>query len=250
MRDGSHSQTVAIVTTSWDDGHPLDQRVADILGSYGVRGTFYVPIQYAEMPRMTDAQLRQLAGTGMEIGSHTVTHARLSRFGRERILYELRESKRILEHVLGVAVPAFCYPEGKFSRVARACAVEAGYQLARTTMAFHPETTIDPFQMPVFFQFFPHTRSVHVRHAVKEGNLSGLLNWHRLWGRENNLDFLTQIALDHIVCHGGILHIWGHSWELEEYHLWDSFTRVIKCIAQHPDVLYLTNTQVARLVTL
>ena len=33
----------AYITTSWDDGHPLDFRVADF--AYGVRacGTFYVP---------------------------------------------------------------------------------------------------------------------------------------------------------------------------------------------------------------
>ena len=31
-----------IVTTSWDDGHPLDLKVADILSEFGIQGTFYV----------------------------------------------------------------------------------------------------------------------------------------------------------------------------------------------------------------
>lgn len=33
----------AVVTSSWDDGHPLDLRVADLLARCGVKGTYYVP---------------------------------------------------------------------------------------------------------------------------------------------------------------------------------------------------------------
>ncbi len=32
------------ITTSWDDGHPLDFRVAELLSKYGLRGTFYIPM--------------------------------------------------------------------------------------------------------------------------------------------------------------------------------------------------------------
>ena len=31
---------VAYITTSWDDGHPLDFRVAELLAKYGLPGTF------------------------------------------------------------------------------------------------------------------------------------------------------------------------------------------------------------------
>ena len=31
------------ITTSWDDGHPLDLRVAELLTKYGLHGTFYIP---------------------------------------------------------------------------------------------------------------------------------------------------------------------------------------------------------------
>jgi hypothetical protein len=32
------------ITTSWDDGHPSDLRVAELLIKHGLRGTFYVPM--------------------------------------------------------------------------------------------------------------------------------------------------------------------------------------------------------------
>ena len=35
----------AFMTTSWDDGHPLDYRIAEMLQEYGLRGTFYIPKQ-------------------------------------------------------------------------------------------------------------------------------------------------------------------------------------------------------------
>jgi peptidoglycan-N-acetylglucosamine deacetylase len=248
VRNGVDTQKLAIITTSWDDGHPLDERLAEILASYGIRGTFYVPLCYAQMPMMKTEQLRQLKGMGMEVGSHTLTHANLTRLGRTQILHELTESKQELEHLLGEAVTAFGYPGGKFNRTVRSCVIEAGYQLARTAVCFRPETAIDPFLMPVSLHFFPHSRTTHLTHALKEGNLSGLLNWYRLWGLQNDLVCLAAAALDYVVQHGGILHIWGHSWELEEYGLWDSFTEVVKIIARRPDVLYLTNSQAVSLI--
>lgn len=30
-----------IITTSWDDGHPLDLKIAELLDKYGINGTFY-----------------------------------------------------------------------------------------------------------------------------------------------------------------------------------------------------------------
>ncbi len=44
MRDQKKSKVGnnVIVTTSWDDGHPVDLKVADILLRFGVKATFYV----------------------------------------------------------------------------------------------------------------------------------------------------------------------------------------------------------------
>jgi hypothetical protein len=88
-----------IVTTSWDDGHPLDLRLAKLLSSYGILGTFYVALNYGAFPPMTAEQMRTLRAMGMEIGSHTRTHAVLAKLPKNRVLHELVESKRILEKI-------------------------------------------------------------------------------------------------------------------------------------------------------
>ena len=50
------------ITTSWDDGHPLDLRVAELLSEYHLQGTFYVPIA-AEAGTITPVQVRQMKRT-------------------------------------------------------------------------------------------------------------------------------------------------------------------------------------------
>ena len=88
-----------VVTTSWDDGHPLDLRVAELLCSYGVKGTFYVPIAYTKVPRMSREEIRELRRMGMEIGSHTRTHPRIHRLERSAVLLTTLRSRTILSKV-------------------------------------------------------------------------------------------------------------------------------------------------------
>ena len=242
------TKKVAIITASWDDGHPLDIRLAKILDGYGMSGTFYVPLRSDRFPVMTKEQMRALQAMGMEIGSHTLTHANLTKLRKGQVLHELAESKRMLEDICGERVVSFCYPKGKFNPMVRSCVVETGYKLARTTLAFRTNMQFDPFRMPVSCQFFPHACSIAIRHALKEGNLMGLMNWCRFWKMENNLIRLLDLLLEHILNYGGILHIWGHSWELEKFRLWGVLEEALGFVANRQEVLYLTNSQMLDVV--
>ncbi|HPB30731.1 MAG TPA: polysaccharide deacetylase family protein [Candidatus Sumerlaeota bacterium] len=65
---------------------------------------------------LTAEQLREMAGAGMNIGSHTQRHVRLARLAPDEMDREVRESKKELEMISGVGVDWFCYPFGSFSR--------------------------------------------------------------------------------------------------------------------------------------
>lgn len=242
------SGTKIIVTTSWDDGHPLDIRLAELLSSYGVKGTFYLPVNYSAFPLMTTGQMRALRGMGMEIGSHTLTHPIMTKITEKDALQELRQSKQVLEDILGERIDSFCYPSGKFNTRTRRLVSAAGYQLARTTLAFRTETAFDSTCMPVSFQFLPHPKAIHIRHALKEGNLRGLLNWMTVCGMEIQLLRLSELMWEHILAHGGIFHIWGHSWELDRYGLWDVLKKVLERVARRKEVSYLTNRGVLEVI--
>lgn len=65
------------VTTSWDDGDFADLKLAELLHSKGIRGTFYIPINYRDRS-LDHSELRTLASGGFEIGAHGFSHRTLS----------------------------------------------------------------------------------------------------------------------------------------------------------------------------
>src|SRR5437868_4727740 len=98
------------ITTSWDDGHPLDFRVADLLSKYGLRGTFYVP-KTAERGTMTAAQLRELSRS-FELGAHTLDHTVLTSATEQYAAQQITGSKAWLEDETGSACLLFAPPKG------------------------------------------------------------------------------------------------------------------------------------------
>jgi len=233
-----------LVTTSWDDGHPLDLRVAERLAARGMTGTFYVPVRYAAVPRMSVSQLRQLRAMNMEVGSHTVSHPRLSEVGDDTAFRELRESRDALENMLGEPVTSFCYPEGKLRPGLAGLVQAAGYTLARTTLAFQNDLSFDPLAMPVSMQLYAHSRTILVRHALREGNMPGLFAWIARFGCISDPVSLAARMLTDIRRRSGILHIWGHSWEIENQELWCALDRILEAVSRERDAQYLTNSGV------
>jgi peptidoglycan/xylan/chitin deacetylase (PgdA/CDA1 family) len=71
-----------------------------------------------------------MADAGIEIGSHTCSHLRLSLASKVELARELVESKRRLEDVTGREVRSFCYPFGRpedLNETVRGAVVDAGY---------------------------------------------------------------------------------------------------------------------------
>ncbi|WP_461083558.1 polysaccharide deacetylase family protein [Streptomyces deserti] len=81
-------------------------------------------------PMMPLARAAELERYGMEIGSHTVTHAQLDTLPTRRLAYELRTSKAVLEDALGHPVRHLAYPHGYNSPRVRAMAARTGYETA------------------------------------------------------------------------------------------------------------------------
>jgi peptidoglycan/xylan/chitin deacetylase (PgdA/CDA1 family) len=107
-------EKLRIVTTSWDDGERTDLRIAEMLQSRGVRGTFYVPVHaYQGRPALSHADLRQLSIAGFEIGAHTVSHKLLWGLSSQELAEEIDPCKPALEDILGSEVRMFCYPCGR-----------------------------------------------------------------------------------------------------------------------------------------
>jgi peptidoglycan/xylan/chitin deacetylase (PgdA/CDA1 family) len=82
---------------------------------------------------MDAVAVRDWLGAGHAIGSHSLTHARLTRLTLRDAREEIFASKKKLEDVFGVAVEHFCYPYGDWNEPVRELVMEAGYRTACTT---------------------------------------------------------------------------------------------------------------------
>ncbi|CAL9455825.1 hypothetical protein SUDANB70_02544 [Streptomyces sp. enrichment culture] len=81
-------------------------------------------------PMMGLDRAADLEAAGMEVGSHTVTHAQLDTLTTRRLRAELADSKAVLEDALGHPVPHLAYPHGYNSPWVRAMTARAGYETA------------------------------------------------------------------------------------------------------------------------
>lgn len=83
-------------------------------------------------PLMNAAQLREIQSMGFTVGSHSKSHLRLAQQNDPCVTNELRESKQVLEDLLGTSVNHFCYPYGNHDLRCLKLAAEAGYESATT----------------------------------------------------------------------------------------------------------------------
>jgi peptidoglycan/xylan/chitin deacetylase (PgdA/CDA1 family) len=130
------------VVLSFDDGYEDAYTEAlPILEAYGFTGTFYVVTEFVGRPGyMSWEQIRSMHASGMEIGSHSLTHPDLALLDAERARAEITESRELIESELGARVRSFCYPIGSYSPEVAAMVLEAGYTNAVTT---YPGVTLD-----------------------------------------------------------------------------------------------------------
>jgi peptidoglycan/xylan/chitin deacetylase (PgdA/CDA1 family) len=87
---------------------------------------------------LTVQEIKALAAMpGIEIGGHTVSHARLAKASRNEQFQEVLRNKRSLEEWIGRTVRSFAYPNGlpgkDYNSDSVSVVKEAGYELAFTT---------------------------------------------------------------------------------------------------------------------
>jgi peptidoglycan/xylan/chitin deacetylase (PgdA/CDA1 family) len=119
------------ITTSWDDGHPLDLKLCSLLKNYGISATMYIPIANPENKVISSDTIKAIA-KDFEIGGHTYNHTSLTQVDENSMIYELTESKNVLENIIRKEVVSFCYPRGLYDKKVTEKVKEYGYKLART----------------------------------------------------------------------------------------------------------------------
>ncbi|MEY4916943.1 MAG: hypothetical protein RL616_856 [Verrucomicrobiota bacterium] len=235
------------VTFSWDDGHPHDLRIAELMARHGIRGSFYCPIVNREgLAVMSPVEMRQLVSLpGIEIGAHTYSHAYASHLPLPEWVDDTQRGKDALEHILGQSVPVFCYPGGKFSDMHADAVQTMGFRYARTTGNFSFSHGPNPLRVPTTLQFYPHSTAVLTRNFIRHfRNHQGSRMAFSLVAASS---FEKRIQLLLQACQPGsdqLLHIWGHSWEVMDNNLLGPLENLFKCLQEQlPPESFVTNLQ-------
>jgi len=216
-----------LVTTSWDDGHPADLRVADLLDKHGLKGTFYIPCSNSEgRPVMCSSDVAEL-GRWFEIGGHTQNHVSLTEIAPRAAAKQILANKHRLEDLVGREIRGFAYVRGRHNPMVRRLVEQAGYSYARTIKNLMSTPGDDRFRIPTTAQFFAHSTPTYVLNFMSEGPTRERATILAAVLGEDSLTTRLSNAAKASVLLGGYFHLWGHSWEIDEYDLWDELDRFL-----------------------
>jgi peptidoglycan/xylan/chitin deacetylase (PgdA/CDA1 family) len=184
------------LVVTFDDGYLSTLTVAaPILERLGVPGTLFVPSDYIgsdepmgwpgierwlhgphreELVPLSWDDVRTLAGTGWEIGSHTCSHPHLTALADEKLAHELCDSRVAIGAELGDDPNSIAYPYGDVDARVVDAARDAGYALG---VGLPPRwgPDVSPMQLP----------RVGVYHG--QGNLKVAIKTSRLVRRTRQL---------------------------------------------------------------
>ncbi|CCH86413.1 polysaccharide deacetylase [Modestobacter italicus] len=138
LRAQERGEAGRLVALTFDDGYTdFLEHAAPLLQRHGMTATLYVVAGRMDgandwdsgprLPIMGADQVRAVAAAGHEVGSHTMTHARLAGADPATLTAEVTGSRRVLQDVLQAEVAGFCYPYGAYDTAAADAVAAAGY---------------------------------------------------------------------------------------------------------------------------
>lgn len=237
------------VTTSWDDGHPLDLKVAELLAKYGLPGTFYVPLRNRRQV-MSPLSLRRLSES-FEIGGHTVSHCDLLTVPPVVSQNEIEHCKVAIEQLTAKPCRSFCFPLGRFRRRHLQQVRDAGFSLTRTVELMSldaPRRSDGLWIMPTSIQALPTGCASYVKNSMKRFRPENFLRFLRV--RNRNWPAMLEALLERAPQDGRVVHLWGHSWEIEEHSDWMNLERAFSLLAQYKSIAtFVANGELPNRIT-
>lgn len=110
---------------TFDDGYRGVKSVIEITKKYGISPIVFALGQEAKVdrfelstksPLLGKKELKYLKNIGWEVGSHGLTHKKLTKLSKVRIKMEIKDSKEYVEKQVDDKVTSFSYPHGKYNK--------------------------------------------------------------------------------------------------------------------------------------
>ncbi|HEX9049853.1 MAG TPA: polysaccharide deacetylase family protein [Anaeromyxobacter sp.] len=145
LRDGGRAPCVCgrPVVLTFDDGYrDVLENAVPVLRAFGFTAAVFPVLDLARRfnhwdeaselagPLLTPDELRAVEDAGLELGSHTMTHAALPRATDGALRWELVRSREVLAEIAARPIPALAYPYGEVDERVKDAARAAGYDAA------------------------------------------------------------------------------------------------------------------------
>ena len=238
-----------IITTSWDDSHPKNLKLVELLNKYNLKGTFYLN-KNCDSGYSEDEIIK--ISLSQEIGAHSLSHSDLTRIKLSQAKKEIFGSKEWLETLINKPVKVFAYPFGFYNDRIKKIVKQAGYIGARTARSFNHQYPKDFFAWHPTIQIYPYpfrkrnAKTLHWSSHLLDPlwrNFSGFIGWRLPIIAYLSWSNLAEATFDYVYKNGGIWHFWGHCCELERYNMWQDMEKIFDYVSGRENVFYLTNGQ-------
>jgi peptidoglycan/xylan/chitin deacetylase (PgdA/CDA1 family) len=145
LRDGGRAPCVCgrPVVITFDDGYrDVLENAVPVLRSFGFTAAVFPVLDLTRRfnhwdegpelsgPLLTPDELRAVEAAGLELGSHTMTHAALTRVTDDVLRFELARSREVLAGIAAHPISVLAYPYGDVDERVKDAAREAGYDAA------------------------------------------------------------------------------------------------------------------------
>lgn len=195
------------IITSWDDGRKDDLRLKDLLLKYEIPAIFFIP----NNGELSVDEIEELS-KNFAIGGHTVSHPILRDIGEDQAYHEIICNKVWLEAVINKKIEWFSYPKGKYNDKVKKLVKKAGFKYARTVDVLSTEKPKDNYAVKT---------AIHISYPDRKEY------------KGEDVFKLARELFDKAKKENGIYHLWGHSWEIDKYKMWDKVEELFKYINKY-----------------
>ena len=217
-------------TFSYDDGGKQDRRLVALFNKYGLKCTFNLNSSALIREDGENIKLNEIKELykGHEIAAHTYNHPHLDKMTIKSQYEQIMKDREIIEPVWGKIIRGLAYPFGTYSEATLTAMKPAGIEYARTATS-----QTNNFAMPDDFRIW---------NATTHHNES-----------EKIVNYFIQNVEKSPWRAGGLLYIWGHSYELDNESApvgWEKLEEICKALSEHAEgedgmaIWFATNIEV------
>lgn len=213
---------MVLIAFSWDDGAVEDLKLMDLSLNYKIPGLFFIPATNTERNVLPEENIKKIDNNGFEIGAHTYSHKYLSKLSLNEAQIEIVSGKDYLEQLLGKGVIHFCFPGGKYN--SELIKITRRYFSSARTADTGALIGKDSFLIRPAIHFYDRGKMSLLFNSVKNMSLICPAILKNLSG-DSYFDLLKKI-IEALNNYSGThrMIVWGHSWEIEQFSLWDDLT--------------------------